>query len=154
MPNKELTTETRLLLAFVLVGIVLVGWNYIYKPPVTPPVTVPAPATQTAVEAPKPEPATPKIAIEVPGQVQASQAEEFTIETDLYRVRFSNQGAVVRSWILKAVQRRQREAAGSGEYQGAAESPGAVRGGFPQPGAAQRSQQGALSEWNGPAISA
>ena len=34
MPNKELTTETRLLLAFVLVGIVLVGWNYIYKPPV------------------------------------------------------------------------------------------------------------------------
>ena len=75
MPNKELTTETRLLLAFVLVGIVLVGWNYIYKPPVvTPPVTVPAPATQTPVEAPKPEPATPKIAIEVPGQVQASQA--------------------------------------------------------------------------------
>ena len=33
--------------------------------------------------------------------MQASQAEEFTIETDLYRVRFSNQGAVVRSWILK-----------------------------------------------------
>jgi len=103
MPNKEMTTETRLLLAFVLVGIVLVGWNYFYKPPVvTPPVTVPAPVTQTPVEAPKPEPATPKIAIEVPGQVQASQAEDFTIETDLYRVTFSNQGAVVLSWILKA----------------------------------------------------
>ena len=102
MPNKELTTETRLLLAFVLVGIVLVGWNYIYKPPVvTPPVTVPAPVTQAAVEAPKPEPATPKIAIEVPGQVQASRAEDFAIETDLYRVRFSNQGAVVLSWVLK-----------------------------------------------------
>ena len=103
MPNKELTTETRLLLAFVLVGIVLVGWNYIYQPPqpVTPPVTVPAPATQAAVEAPKPTPAAPKQPIEVPGQIQASQAEEFTIETDLYRVRFSNQGAVVRSWILK-----------------------------------------------------
>ena len=28
--------ETRLLLAFVLVGIVLVGWNYIYKPPPPP----------------------------------------------------------------------------------------------------------------------
>jgi YidC/Oxa1 family membrane protein insertase len=103
MPNKELTTETRLLLAFVLVGIVLVVWNYIYKPPqpVTPPVTVPAPATQAAVEAPKPTPAAPAEPIEVPGQIQASQAEEFTIETDLYRVRFSNQGAVVRSWILK-----------------------------------------------------
>jgi len=102
MPNKELTTETRLLLAFVLVGIVLVAWNYIYKPPVVaPPVTVPAQTTQTPVEAPKPEPSTPKIAIEVPGQVQASQAEDFAIETDLYRVRFSNQGAVVLSWVLK-----------------------------------------------------
>ena len=105
MPNKELTTETRLLLAFVLVGIVLVGWNYIYKPPpppVTPPVTVPAPVhADPPVEAPKPIPAAPAQAVEVPGQVQASQAEEFTIETDLYRVQFSNQGAVVRSWILK-----------------------------------------------------
>jgi len=102
MPNKELTTETRLLLAFVLVGIVLVGWNYFYKPPVTPPITVPAPVTQAAVEAPKPEAATPVIPIAVPGQIQESQAQEFTIETDLYRVRFSNQGATVQSWILKA----------------------------------------------------
>jgi YidC/Oxa1 family membrane protein insertase len=101
MPKKEMTTETRLLLAFVLVGIVLVGWNYIYKPPVTPPVTVPAPVKQTAAEAPKPEPATPTVKVEVPGQIQESQAQEFTIETDLYRVQFSNQGAVVRSWILK-----------------------------------------------------
>jgi len=97
--------ETRLLLAFVLVGIVLVGWNYIYKPP-PPPVTSPANSqvqtTQPAAEAPKPAPAVPPAqAVEVPGQVQASEAEEFTIETDLYRVRFSNQGAVVRSWILK-----------------------------------------------------
>jgi YidC/Oxa1 family membrane protein insertase len=102
-PNKELTTETRLLLAFVLVGIVLVGWNYIYKPPL-PPVTPPAQATQPATEAPKVTqvPALPPPqAVELPGQIQASQAQEFTIETDLYRVRFSNQGGVVRSWILK-----------------------------------------------------
>jgi len=103
MPNKELTMETRLLLAFVLVGIVLVGWNYIYKPPPIPPAANPqTQTTQPVAEAPKPAPATPPTqAIEVPGQVQASQAEEFTIDTDLYRVRFSNQGAVVRSWILK-----------------------------------------------------
>ncbi len=103
MPNKELTTETRLLLAFVLVGIVLVGWNYIYKPP-PPPVTAPAQTTQPATEAPKVAqvpPLPPPKPIEVPGQVQASQAEEFTIDTDFYRVRFSNEGAVVRSWILK-----------------------------------------------------
>jgi len=96
--------ETRLLLAFVLVGIVLVGWNYIYKPPPLP-VT---PATQGALPAaatdnvPKPAPAAPPPPVaDLPGQVQASQAEEFDIETDLYRVRFSNQGAVARSWILK-----------------------------------------------------
>ena len=101
-PNKEMTMETRVLLACALVAVVLVIWNFVYKPPVvTPPVTVPATTTQTPAEAPKPEPATPKIAIEVPGQVQASQAEDFAIETDLYRVRFSNQGAVVLSWVLK-----------------------------------------------------
>jgi YidC/Oxa1 family membrane protein insertase len=97
--------ETRLLLAFVLVGIVLVGWNYIYKPP--PPLATPAAnpqvqTTQAAAEAPKPAPAAPVAQVaNTPGQVQASEAEEFSIETDVYRVRFSNQGAVVRSWILK-----------------------------------------------------
>jgi len=105
MPNKELTTETRLLLAFVLVGIVLVGWNYIYKPPPPPaPVTPPANTqvqTSPAAEAPKPIPVPAPKPIEVPGQMQAGQAEDFTIETDFYRVEFSNQGAVVRSWILK-----------------------------------------------------
>jgi YidC/Oxa1 family membrane protein insertase len=106
MPNKELTMETRLLLAFVLVGIVLVAWNYIYKPPpVTPPVNPQAQTTQPAAvsdNVPKPSPAAaPAQVVDLPGQVQAGQAEEFAIETDLYRVRFSNQGAVVRSWILK-----------------------------------------------------
>ena len=102
MPNKELTTETRLLLAFVLVGIVLVGWNYIYKPP-QPAVPAPVQITQPVVEAPKvvQVPPVPTPPVEVPGQVQASQAEDITIETDLYTVRFSNQGGVVQSWILK-----------------------------------------------------
>jgi YidC/Oxa1 family membrane protein insertase len=104
-PNKELTMETRLLLAFVLVGIVLVGWNYIYKPPpppATPSVNSQVQTTQPAAEGPKAAPkAPPPQAVDVPGQVQASQAEEFSIDTKLYSVRFSNQGAVVRSWILK-----------------------------------------------------
>jgi len=105
MPNKELTTET-LLLAFVLVGIVLVGWNYIYKPPpppapVTPPANTQVQTSPAAAEAPKPIPVPAPKPIEVPGQMQAGQAEDFTIETDFYRVEFSNQGAVVRSWILK-----------------------------------------------------
>ena len=95
--------ETRVILACVLVGIVLVAWNYIYKPP-PPPVTaaVNAQPTQSPSDAPKPAPAAPPAqVIDLPGQVQASQEEEVSIETDLYRVRFSNRGAVVRSWILK-----------------------------------------------------
>src|SRR5512141_1727238 len=99
MDKKELTMETRLLLAFVLVGIVLVGWNYIYKPPpppVTPATTAPAQTTQptqptaeTPKDAPAPVPVQAEVA-DIPGQVQAAQVEEFDIETDLYKVRFSN----------------------------------------------------------------
>ncbi|MCU1337727.1 MAG: protein translocase subunit yidC [Bryobacterales bacterium] len=92
--------ETRLLLAFVLVGIVLVSWNYIYKPP--PPPLSPVQATQPVVEAPKPAATPPPTqVVDLPGQVQASQAEELSIETELYSVRLSNEGAVVRNWILK-----------------------------------------------------
>jgi len=105
MDKKEMTMETRLLLAFVLVGIVLVGWNYFYKPPLppeTPAKTTPAQTTQPVAEAPKdaPPPAPAQVA-DIPGQIQATKAEEFDIETDLYKVRFSNQGAVVQHWILK-----------------------------------------------------
>src|ERR1041384_3646487 len=106
MEKKELTMETRLLLAFVLVGIVLVGWNYFYKPPLppadAPASTAPAQTAQPAAEAPKGIPAaTPVEAAEIPGQIQAAKVEEFDIETDLFRVRFSNQGAAVQHWILK-----------------------------------------------------
>ena len=149
MPNKEMTTETRLLLAFVLVGIVLVGWNYIYKPP-PPPVTAPAQTTQTAqpaTEAPKVAqvpPLPPAKPVEVPGQVQASQAEEFTIDTDFYRVRFSNEGAVVRSWILKKYKDGKGKPLDLVNTTSALESPGAIRGGFPQSGSTHRSQQRAV----------
>jgi len=105
MDKKEMTMETRLLLAFVLVGIVLVGWNYIYKPPLppeTPASTAPVQNTQPAAEAPKASPApTPIEVADIPGQIQATKVEEFDIENDLYKVRFSNQGAGVQHWILK-----------------------------------------------------
>src|SRR6476659_5848663 len=105
MDKKEMTMETRLLLAFVLVGIVLVGWNYIYKPPLppeTPASTAPVQNTQPAAEASKASPApTPVEVADIPGQIQATKVEEFDIENDLYKVRFSNQGAAVQHWILK-----------------------------------------------------
>jgi YidC/Oxa1 family membrane protein insertase len=102
--KKELTMEMRLLLAFLLMGLVLFLTPYIYKAPPPPkkPVTPPAsaqvaqdqkPATAAAAEAAPAEPA--------PGQIQSSAEQEFVIDTQIYRIHFSNRGAVVTSWMLK-----------------------------------------------------
>jgi YidC/Oxa1 family membrane protein insertase len=100
--------ELRLLLAFVLMGLVLFVTPYFYKgaaPPVkkAPPVAthtekpVPpgkAPAAAAPVEAPAPSlPAVPPV---------AAQAEEtYIVNTYLFKVSFSNRGGVVKSWLLK-----------------------------------------------------
>jgi YidC/Oxa1 family membrane protein insertase len=113
MEKKEMTMEARLLLAFVLMGLVLFGTQYFYKPP--PQANKPAAtvaknsepagngASKTS-DAPRPIPTKPAsdVPAEMPGQVKADQEETVTVETDFYRVVFSNRGAVVRSWILKA----------------------------------------------------
>ncbi len=107
MDKKEMTMEARLLLAFILMGLVLFGTQYFYKPApaVTPASNTPGPANRAEVakqaQAP-PVPAPRATPGEMPGQVQADREETFAIETDLYRVTFSNRGAVVRSWVLKA----------------------------------------------------
>ncbi len=102
--KKELSMEMRLLLAFLLMGLVLFLTPYIYKAPPPPkkPVTPPATAQVTpeqknpAVAAAQAAPAEP-----VPGQIQASAEQEFIIDTQDYRIRFVNRGAVVTSWVLK-----------------------------------------------------
>ncbi len=103
--KKEMSMETRLLIAFLLMGLVLFGTQYFYKPSPAPssPANKPGPAKQTEVtqQAQRPTPPPPAAPAEMPGQVHADQEETFAIETDLYRVTFSNRGAVVRSWILK-----------------------------------------------------
>jgi YidC/Oxa1 family membrane protein insertase len=105
--KKELSMEVRLLLAFVLMGLVL----FFYRPPVAQPPAKPAPTntetakTDTAKTDAGKTLAPPVSAIppaEIPGQLQAKEEEIFAIDTDLYRVTFSNRGATVRSWILKA----------------------------------------------------
>ena len=102
--KKELSMETRLLLAFLLMGLVLFLTPYIYKPPPAPP-KQPVPATaqqkQTAPAEKKPATPLPPVAQAVPGQIQDTAEKEFTVDTDIYRIRFSNRGAVVRSWLLK-----------------------------------------------------
>ena len=110
--KKEMTMEIRLLLAFVLMGLVLYITPYFYKQPAPQPAANKSGAAQTQTPAP-PQPETaanagaatpapaPAAAAQIPGQVQADQEETFTIETDLFRVVFSNRGAVARSWVLK-----------------------------------------------------
>src|ERR1700730_7903352 len=105
-PKKEISMEKRLLLAFLLMGLVLFVTPYIYKapPPVKKPVTPPA-AAQVAQEkkpAALPEkPAGPAPAAPVPGQIQANAEQQFVVDTDIYRIGFSNRGAAVTSWVLK-----------------------------------------------------
>ena len=113
MEKKELSMEVRLLIAFVLMGLVIV-WQYSMRP-LPPPSdgknaatqnasgkTVPPPSqaeqTKSAESAEAPAAAAPA---EVPGAVQAGAEEVFAIDTDVFRVTFSNRGGVVKSWILK-----------------------------------------------------
>ncbi len=97
--------ETRLLLAFLLMGLVLFLTPYIYKaPPAPPKQPVPAAGKQTPQAEKKPEaiPARPAAASQtIPGQIQDTAEREFTVDTDIYRIKFSNRGAVVHSWVLK-----------------------------------------------------
>ena len=105
--RKELSMEQRLLLAFVLMGLVLFLTPYFYKPtpppaktPVatrvqTPATTAPTPAAvKTAEQAAAP-------AAPVPGEIEASKEQQFVIDTDIYRVTLSNRGGTITSWILK-----------------------------------------------------
>ncbi len=113
-PPADPGTEKRILLAFVLTFVVIALMQpllskYAKQPPpaATQPTAVAAPA------APPPSPARPaavaapparvtKVPKAVPAQVKQATAEaETVIENDLYRIVFSNRGALVKSWVLK-----------------------------------------------------
>lgn len=114
-PGKEMSMDVRLLLAFVLMGAVLMVTQYLYKPeqkavkPVEPAKTseaqkpTPPKPEDTKPAAAKPDKAKPdKAKPEKPvEQVAAQKAETFAIDSPLYRVEFTNQGAVVKGWTLK-----------------------------------------------------
>ncbi len=105
--SKEMSTETRLLIAFILMGAVLLVTPYFYKlvnptPPVKKSSTAPVSAT---VASPPADPVTPPSAeapaVAGPGHIASEKEETFEVDTDLYKVVFSNRGGVVRSWTLK-----------------------------------------------------
>ncbi len=100
--HKDLSMEMRLLIAFILMGAILFLTPYFYKPPAQPaqtPKSAPAGAKAPAVtEAAAKSPTAPPPPV---GQLGAQKEESYVVDNHLYRVAFSNRGAVVRSWILK-----------------------------------------------------
>jgi YidC/Oxa1 family membrane protein insertase len=100
--------EKRLPLALALMLLVLVISQYVLKPPPGPkPVKPPNENAAAQLAKPIPAPATAKPAAAAaasvaPGaQVQAASEITTDVDTDLYRIVFSNRGAVVKSWVLK-----------------------------------------------------
>ena len=107
-----MSMEVRLLLAFLLMGVVMFVTPYIYKSP--PPAPKTAQKTTVAQNEPSQPPAAPAaaetaapVAPAAPGVPPTEPATvavslpPVTIETNLFRVTFNNQGATVRSWQLK-----------------------------------------------------
>ncbi|MGB8115576.1 MAG: membrane protein insertase YidC, partial [Candidatus Sulfotelmatobacter sp.] len=106
-PQQEPGSERRLLLVFLLTFIVLIFLEPLLKkygpqPPAQPHPTQPAPAQPAAA------PSSPAAAVSVPAPPppptaakQASAETETVIDSDLYRITFTNRGAQVKSWILK-----------------------------------------------------
>ncbi len=106
--ESEPSMEKRMLLAFLVMGAILFATPYFYRAFV--PQQAPKPAVVTQVEKARPEqgpPPAPAAAAQrppaapAPAPVSAQQEELRTIDTNLYRIVFSNRGAVVRSWLLK-----------------------------------------------------
>jgi YidC/Oxa1 family membrane protein insertase len=110
-PKKELTMEIRLLIAFLLMGLVLFVTPYIYKAPPPPKPAQPAkqaekaaPAATTAQAAAATNSVAAAQAATVapaPGQIQATSEQLFTVDTQIYHIVFSNKGAVAQAWVLK-----------------------------------------------------
>lgn len=103
-PPEPPSLQKRLPLALALMMLVLLVSQYIFKPapgpkPVTP--TNDQPAAQLAKK-PAPLPPDENVTAAASGaQVHGAAVALNTVETDVYSIVFSNQGAVVKSWVLK-----------------------------------------------------
>ena len=111
-PPNEMSMELRLLIAFILMGAVMFVTPYFFKTVTPPPAkntaqtSAPGATGQTGMtgsEAPPAEPAETPAAATAPTTppTSAQAMPPFIVDTDYYRVVFSNQGATVRSWQLK-----------------------------------------------------
>ncbi len=108
-PKKkfELSTEHRLLIAFILMGAVLFLTPYFYTDQTPAPAAKKpeAAAAKPATPAPKPV-LSPDVsaAAAAPAEsapLAAEKEETFVLDTDVCRVEFTNRGATIKSWTLK-----------------------------------------------------
>src|SRR6266481_5179894 len=117
-PKKEMSMEVRLLLAFLLMGAVMFLTPYLFKNQTPPP--QPQKAEQTsAAPTPAQQPGQAQTPPQAAAAVDTSQAPAVAsgpitaavtvqqpqpaliIDTDKFRLTLNNQGATVRSWLLK-----------------------------------------------------
>jgi YidC/Oxa1 family membrane protein insertase len=109
VPPEPPSFEKRLPLALALMMLVLLGWQYFFKPapapkPATPASSAPSvqmtgekPASATGGVAPPSNSSSPAAIAPVQGSAESTTE----IDSDLYHVVFSNRGGVVKSWVLK-----------------------------------------------------
>ena len=102
--------EKRLLLVFALTFVVVLLFQPILKKyfpqPASTPQTQQAPTATGTSQTPSHSPGTsptpaPPVAAIPQGTKQAASESETVIENDLYKIRFTNKGGQVTSWILK-----------------------------------------------------
>jgi YidC/Oxa1 family membrane protein insertase len=98
-----------MVIAFVLMGIILVGSQFAYRKmgiiadkPETTAVKSEVKTTKAAPSSTNAPEVTPPSVAPVAGAIVSATESEWTLDTGVYRVVFSNRGAVVRSWTLKS----------------------------------------------------
>ena len=106
--KEDPTLQWRMLLAFALMGVVLFATPYFFKsiaPPKPANTEANRKAEPAAAQAAAPKPADAVSAAPAPSAdastLAAHDEQPVTIETDVYKIEFSNRGGVVRSWTLK-----------------------------------------------------
>jgi YidC/Oxa1 family membrane protein insertase len=141
---KEMSSEIRMLLFFGLAGLILFGSNWLYhqmglvpdETAKTAPqaagssgakmATVAHAATGPATKAPVSKPAAaPPVPVAPVAAITVDQKQNTVIDTDVYHVVFSNEGAVVQSWTLK----KYKDA--KGRPLELVNQPGAAKAGYP-----------------------
>ncbi|MFL6333318.1 MAG: membrane protein insertase YidC [Pyrinomonadaceae bacterium] len=98
--------QKRLLIAFILSGVILFGWTYLFNPPTNEQkkANTPQPAADVSpVPAPSQQPAQPATqpSLAAPASTDTVPQRTVTVSTPLYEVEFDSRGATVKSWIIK-----------------------------------------------------